>query len=86
MQIFEQMKVSSAGASEPHKITGFLEYAMNYYRSGSKQPKGSRLDFVVETARSNAINSILVELRRVTDTDLGDDPEKWLKQYPPPRP
>ncbi len=81
--IFDQMKVSANGTTDPRKLSGQLEYVVNYYPSGSKQVKGTQLDRVVESARSNAIAAIISHLRTATGKDLGTDPQKWLNDYPP---
>jgi hypothetical protein len=83
VSIFEQMVTSSNGASDPHRITGFLAYVVNYYPSGSKQIKDTPLDRIVETSRSNAIAKIVIRLKNVTGKGLGDDPQKWMTEYPP---
>ena len=83
VDIFEQMKGSANETTDALKLSGLLEYVVNYYPSDSKQPKGSRLDRVVETARSNAIGAIISRLRTATGKDLGESPEEWFKEFPP---
>ena len=83
VNIFEEMKRSANETADPQKLSGQLEYVVNYYPSDSKQPKGSRLDGVVETARSNAIGAIISRLRITTGKDLGESPEAWFKEFPP---
>src|SRR5436190_10455555 len=78
IDMFEQMKGSANETTDTRKLSGLLEYVVNYYPSDSKQPKGSRLDRVVETARSNAINAIINRLRTATGKDLGERPEEWF--------
>ena len=57
----------------------YLEYLLNYYPSGTKQVQGSGLDLIVERARENAIREILVDFRKKTGRDYGDDPQVWIK-------
>jgi prepilin-type processing-associated H-X9-DG protein len=81
--IFEDMKASANGTTDPQQLSGKLEYVMNYYPSGSKQKSGTQLDRIVELARSNSIAVIIGRLRIVTGKDLGNDPKDWVGQYPP---
>lgn len=83
VRIFDGMKVLANSTTDPHKLSGQLEYVLVYYPSGSKQVTGSQLDRVVEAARSNAIAEIVSRLRATTGKDLGNEPDKWLKEYPP---
>jgi hypothetical protein len=76
-EIFSQME-SQALRGTPADGRGALEYAINYYPSGTKQRAGSRLDRIVERARSEAITSIVAHLRRTAPVDLGDDPKAWV--------
>lgn len=73
-------------ASTPVKATSFLEYLVNYYPSGTKQVQGSKLDRIVETARSNAVAVIIEDLRKRTGQDYGNNPTNWYSHYPPERP
>lgn len=81
--IFEEMKASASSTTDPQQLSGKLEYVLNYYPTGSKQVKGTQLDRIVETARSNSIAAIITRLRGVTGKDFGNDPQQWLKEYPP---
>jgi hypothetical protein len=81
--IFEEMKTAASGTTDPHKLSGQLQYVVNYYPSGSKQVSGATLDRVVETARSNAVASIIAHLRATTGKDLGNVPETWFNEYAP---
>ena len=77
-------KASEALRREPPDVkaaVGFLEYAHRYYPSGTKQTVGSRLDRIVERSRSNAERQIIEMLRVATDTDLGPDPEAWVREF-----
>jgi hypothetical protein len=81
--IFEEMKTAAGGTTDPHKLSGQLQYVVNYYPSGSKQVSGASLDKVVETARSNAVAAIIAHLRATTGKDLGSVPETWFNEYAP---
>ena len=83
VRIFDGMKVLANSTTDPHKLSVQLEYVLIYYPSGSKQVTGTQLDRVVESARSNAIAEIVARLRATTGKDLGNEPDKWLKEYPP---
>ena len=79
-RIFDDMRqkalqADAVGAAE------FLEYAVNYYPSGSKQRAGSRLDKVVERERAFVTHDIISYLRQKTGEDLGENPEAWIKKY-----
>ena len=78
--IFDEMR-AKAVAADPTKAVEYLEYAVNYYPSGSKQVQGSRLDLVVERARESSVREILAELRVKTGKDLGDAPHTWIEAY-----
>jgi hypothetical protein len=79
--IFKEMEASAKSTADP--LSGKLEYVLNYYPSGSKQARGTQLDTVVESARSNAIAALITRLRVTTGKDFGNDPGKWLKEYSP---
>jgi hypothetical protein len=80
--IFEEMR-SRALSAEGSGAAQHLEYVVNYYPSGTKQIAGSRLDGIVERARTNAIRDIITHLREKTGENLGDDTEKWIQKYAP---
>jgi hypothetical protein len=86
--IFEQMRRQSA-ESESVDV-GYLDYAVSYYPSGTKQTAGSALDRVVERSRQSAVREIIAILRSRTGKDLGDDPRRWIEglrtevRSPPP--
>ena len=82
--IFKEMEASAYSTTDPREMTARLEYVVNYYPSGSKQMKGTRLDRIVEAVRSNSIAAIIARLHSTTGKDLGPDPRRWLKEYPPP--
>src|SRR5579883_1510462 len=79
MEIFDGMRVKASQA-DPTEAVRYLEYALNYYPSGSKQIQDSRLDRMVERARRNAVAAIITDLRNRTGKDLGDDPRRWIDQ------
>jgi hypothetical protein len=83
VKVFEGMKVLANATKDPRELSGQLEYVLNYYPSGSKQVTGTQLDRVVEVVRSNAIAEIIGRLRTTTGKDLGNEPNKWLTEYPP---
>lgn len=58
-----------------------LRYVLDYYPSGTKQIPGSRLDRIVETQRSNAVETIISHLRQKSGEDLGEDPHKWIEKF-----
>ena len=78
IDVFDSTR-SKAMNSTPIEAAGYLEYAANYYPSGTKQVPGSRLDVIVETARSNAVREIIGYLRQKSGKDFGDDPQKWVE-------
>jgi len=78
IDVFDSMR-SKAMNGTPAQAAGYLEYAANYYPSGTKQVPGSRLDVIVETARSNAVREIIGYLRQKTGKDFGDEAQKWIE-------
>ena len=84
--VLQEVTTLATQATDPATLSGLLEYAVKYFPSGSKQVSGSHLDRIVETARSNAIATIIARLRDVTGKDYGNDPAIWIEHYPPPRP
>lgn len=81
--IFNTAEATAVQTTNPRILTGQLQYVTEYYPSGTKQIKGSRLDRIVEASRSNAVRAIIVRLRVVTEKDFGDDPSQWIKAFPP---
>lgn len=79
IKIIEDMRVK-ASQSEISEAVEYLEYALNYYPSGTKQIQGSRLDRIVESARANAVARIICDLRSRTGEDFGDDPHRWINR------
>lgn len=85
-EIFSEMagKASEAIRRDPPDLKAaveYLEYAHGYYPSGTKQSSGSRLDGIVERSRLLAELRIIEMLRLATDTDLGTDPQDWIREY-----
>src|SRR5262245_38056858 len=72
-EIFNAMTEKATKAA-PAEAIACLEYVLDYYPSGTKQAKGSKLDRVVERARQSAVREIIAHLRAKTGEDLGDDP------------
>ncbi len=77
--IFDDMRVKAEPA-DAAKALDYLEYALRYYPSGTKQTEGSQLDRIVERARQNALREIIAGLRVKTGKNLGDDPQRWLDE------
>jgi hypothetical protein len=80
IEIINEMRMTALQSS-PAEAAGKLQYAVNYYPSGTKQEVGSRLDRLVESARKRAVRDIIAHLRQKTGEDLGDDAEPWIKKY-----
>lgn len=78
--IFDDMRIQAL-QSDPVKAVDFLEYALNYYPSGTKQIEGSRLDRIVERARAGAVSAIINDLRKRSGKDFGEDPQRWIDQF-----
>jgi hypothetical protein len=82
-EIFDDMRAKALAASDPNRATQYLDYAVHYYPSGSKQETGSQLDRIVERHRTSVIRDILAHLKAKTGEDLGDDPRAWIEKYSP---
>jgi hypothetical protein len=80
-RIFDQMREQALATEDPVKVAGYLDCAVNYYPSGSKQDRGSKLDRIVERERASAIRDIIIDLRKKTRQDLGADPKIWIDNY-----
>jgi hypothetical protein len=78
--IIDEMR-ARALAGDAQEAAQCLDYAVSYYPSGTKQPRGSPLDRVVERQRAAAVRDIVAHLRRVTGEDLGEAPEPWVARY-----
>lgn len=58
-----------------------LEYAHNYYPSGTKQIAGSRLDAIVESSRHASEMRIIGLLKSTTGSNLGNDASVWIEHF-----
>ena len=58
------LKTTAIQSSTPDK---YLQALRNYYPSGTKQVEGSKLDFIVETVRTNAIHEIMTARARTSN-------------------
>jgi hypothetical protein len=79
-RIFDEMRVK-ATQSGPADAVGYMQYAITYYPSGTKQRAGSQLDRIVERERGCAVREIICHLRATTKEDLGENPSPWIKKY-----
>lgn len=77
--IFDDMRESLEKSADPMQQVEFLESAVGYYPSGTKQVAGSSLDRIVERARQNAVRDMITTLRARTGEDFGDDPKQWIE-------
>ena len=85
-QIFAEMAdkaVVALGRDPPDtkEAVECLDYAHNYYPSGTKQLAGSRLDSVVETSRRASELRIIEALKTATGSDLGNDADAWIETF-----
>lgn len=78
--IFVDMR-NKALETDPREAVGYLEYAVNYYPSGTKQIPGTHLDSIVEQIRAEMIQRMIDDLREKTGSDLGEDPKEWISRY-----
>lgn len=76
--VFENMR-QMAEESEGREVD-YLDYALWYYQSGSKQIPGSLLDRMVERARQSSVREILSILKKRTGKDFGEDPQVWMEE------
>jgi hypothetical protein len=65
VRIFYAMR-DQARAASPIQAVGSLDYAADYYPSGTKQTSGSRLDRLVESVRADVCQQIMGELNNRT--------------------
>jgi hypothetical protein len=79
--IVEEMRQRASETHSESEAAGYLQYAIHYYPSGTKQIRGSQLDEMVEISRRGAIRDMIARLRLLTGRDLGEDPEAWIKAY-----
>ena len=80
VELFDDMREQSQQAGVP-AVVAHLRYVRLYYRSGTKQLAGSRLDQLVESARAGAVRAIVQFIRSRADVDLGTDPEVWERAF-----
>lgn len=81
VQIFDEMCRKAISEDDLGKIVDYLQYAVVYYPSGSKQEVGTRLDTIVESHRKSVIRDIIADLRIKSGKDYGDDPQAWIEQF-----
>jgi hypothetical protein len=79
--MFEECRTQALQSSDPKKIAGFIQAAIIYYPSGTKQSTGSHVDRMVERSCELAIDDMIARLRIVTGGDLGKDPQSWIDRY-----
>lgn len=85
-EIFAEMAekaVTALGRDPPDakEAVQCLNYAHNYYPSGTKQLAGSRLDSIVENSRRAAELRIIEALKTATGSDLGNDAGAWIERF-----
>ncbi|MDA8743274.1 hypothetical protein N9N28_01460 [Rubripirellula amarantea] len=85
-QIFAEMADKAAAALSDHppdakEAVRCLEYAHNYYPSGTKQVHGSQLDAMVESSRHASEQRIIEKLKATTGSDLGSDAATWIEHF-----
>src|SRR5262249_766315 len=78
VKTFAQMREQAREEDVSHGLQS-LEYAFNYYPTGTKQGRSSATDQIVETTRKIVIEDIIATLRQKTGKDFGPDPEAWIK-------
>ncbi len=69
-RFFQEAQVEGLARRTPKEAREFMEAIRIYYPSGSKQKTGTRLDLVVERARSNAISQLEAHAARL-ETESG---------------
>ena len=79
--MFEECLRKARQCTTPETIAGYLQAAIVYYPSGSKQIVGSHLDRMVERSRRQVIEDLIDLLRQVSRTDFGADPQKWIEHF-----
>jgi hypothetical protein len=80
VQLFDDMREQALQAA-PGRAADLLDYVAGYYPSGSKQIAGSKLDLIVEQARSSTIREIISHLRKTTGEDLGNTARPWIQKF-----
>jgi hypothetical protein len=82
IDIFYEMRDKAAGSS-PEEAAAYLEYAVGYYPSGTKQVAGSRLDRMVERVRRNVAEEIIANVRAHSGDEQASKLRKLLGEYMP---
>jgi hypothetical protein len=80
-EIFEEMRTKALETSAIG-AAGYLDYAANYYPSGSKQETGSRLDRMVERERLRAIRDITSHIQSKSGQATGTNSQAWAERFP----
>ncbi|HYG34246.1 MAG TPA: hypothetical protein VEC99_05655 [Clostridia bacterium] len=78
---FEEAREKGLQSSRPEDIVRYIEGALNYYPTGTKQTTGSHLDRMVERARRLAVDDMIRHLQSKTGLDLGTDPQSWIERF-----
>jgi hypothetical protein len=73
-----EAEVRSSMNGSPDVLLLTLQSIVSNYPSGSRLPKNSKPDMIVEAARRTAEMAIISELRRKTGKDFGSDPKEWI--------
>lgn len=80
VEVFHAVKEQIKSGNDNRKeIASQLNYIINYYPSGTKQEKGSRLDRIVESARKDVLEDLIIFLKGKLNEDYGSVPEKWVE-------
>jgi hypothetical protein len=77
VRIFYTMR-DQARSSSPREAVDDLEYVLNYYPSGTKQTRESRLDRLVESVRTNVCSEIMADLKGRTGQQI-NTPAGWIE-------
>jgi hypothetical protein len=80
IKIFFRLKKDIYSSEKNAEIALKLAYLVDYYPSGTKQKKGSRLDILVENTRKNVIEDILAFLKNKTGKNFGANPKIWIEK------
>ena len=68
-----------ATRADRSSAVGLLEAIVGFYPEGTRFEKGSNVGWFVEKARSRCAAQIIAYLRKISNEDLGEEPEKWIK-------
>jgi hypothetical protein len=77
IQTIEQLQERALSSNQPEE---YLQAILNFYPSGTKQIRATKLDWIVENARSNALRLVIADLRIKTGKDFGNDARKWIQE------